>query len=185
MSQKQSPEQDKALCVNDTSKRFSNYSISIIGPIRTDSDPKDLESLPTPPDPVQARKSRVIELFEVAKHQSFRLSRLSIKLQPDDMPRLDLSRAKSRLMRKKSDGSLSSHGSWIHPLPKIDVRAVLQNSTKHPVSLYDFREYLLKVEFGSEALDFWLTIEDLKRQLDVTMRHVVINQTVDVFVKAG
>ena len=58
--------------------------------------------------------------------------------------------------------------SFLCPRPRLvtpadALRAVLTGSPKGPVNSANYRHYLIFHEFGSEGLDFWIAVQQLKR----------------------
>ncbi|KAJ3007150.1 hypothetical protein HKX48_009285 [Thoreauomyces humboldtii] len=46
--------------------------------------------------------------------------------------------------------------------PKVELKRILLDQTKRPVTLSEFRRFMVDVEHGSESLDFWVEAERLK-----------------------
>ncbi|KAJ3174399.1 hypothetical protein HDU88_000367 [Geranomyces variabilis] len=70
------------------------------------------------------------------------------------------------LISRRSTGSFSSLGlaanSRVRRLPKIDLKQILEGKTKKPATLDEFRTFMVKVEYGSESLDFYLAVQSLR-----------------------
>lgn len=94
-------------------------------------------------------------------------------------------RSRKRLLRQFTDRTTTTSSSGLIQLPKLDLRTVLADRTKQPVTLVEYKIYLETVEFGSEALDFYLAVEQLKTYKDDLLLAISISQVVNTFITIG
>lgn len=89
------------------------------------------------------------------------------------------------MLRQFTDRTTTTSSSGLIQLPKLDLRTVLADRTKQPVTLVEYKIYLETVEFGSEALDFYLAVEQLKTYKDDLLLAISISQVVNTFITIG
>ncbi|KAJ3159398.1 hypothetical protein HDU86_001716 [Geranomyces michiganensis] len=81
------------------------------------------------------------------------------------------------LIPRRSTGSLSSlrlaANSRVRRMPKLDLKQILDGKTKKPATLDEFRTFMVKVEYGSESLDFYLAVQSLRDDYEKAVKEPV------------
>lgn len=83
------------------------------------------------------------------------------------------------------DVGTAAHGTFSSKLPNVKLTEVLDDSTARPVTLADYRQYLLEEEYGSEVLDFYVAVKQLHLLSDEGVLTTRIGEIVEDYIRAG